>query len=95
MHTDYFLIYCAPSPEHALLRLTEMYRKALADGRVVEMVLMDLSKAHDYLPQDLLIAKLVAYGFGHHSLSLINSYLSNRKQRVKVGSKFSEWLEIK
>ena len=56
------------------------------------MVLMDLSKAYDCLPHDLLIAKLAAYGFGHHSLLLIHSYLSNRKQRVKVGSEFSEWL---
>ena len=59
------------------------------------MVLMDLSKAYDCLPHDLLIAKLAAYGFGHHSLLLRQSYLSNRKQRVKVGSEFSEWLGIK
>ena len=59
------------------------------------MVLMDLSKAYDCLPHDLLIAKLAAYGFGHHSLLLIHSYLSNRKQHMKVGSGFSEWLGIK
>ena len=39
--------------------------------------------------------KVAAYGFGHYSLLLIHSYLSNRKQRVKVGSEFSDWLEIK
>ena len=83
------------STEHALFRLTEMCRKALGDRKVVGMVLMDLSKAYDCLPHDLLIAKLAAYGFGQHSLLLIHSYLSNRKQRVKVGSEFSEWLGIK
>ena len=72
-----------------------MCRKALADKKVVAIVLMDLSKAYDCLPHDLLIAKLAAYGFGQHSLLLIHSYLSNRKQRVKVGSEFSEWLGIK
>ena len=72
-----------------------MCRKALADGRVVGMVLMDLSKAYNCIPHELLIAKLEAYGFGHHSLLLIPNYLSNRKQRVKLGFQFSDWQEIK
>ena len=72
-----------------------MCRKDLADGRVVGMVLMDLSKAYDCIPHDLLIAKLEAYGYGHHSRLLIHNYLSNRKRRVKVGSEFSEWQDIK
>ena len=58
------------------------------------MVLMDLSKAYDCLPHDLLLAKLAAYGFGPNSLALISYYLSQRKQRVKVGSTFSEWQEV-
>ena len=35
------------SAEHALFRLTEICRKALADGRVVGIALIDLSKAYD------------------------------------------------
>ena len=45
----------------------------------------------DCLPHDLLIAKLEAYGFGMRSLKLIASYLSNRKQHVKIGSTVSDW----
>ena len=75
--------------------LSNVQTKALADGRVVGMLLMDLSKAYDCIPYDVLIAKLEVYGFGHHSLLLIHNYLSNRKQRVKVGSEFSDWQEIK
>ena len=58
------------------------------------MVLMDLSKAYDCLPHDLLIAKLVAYVFASDSLHLIYGYLTGRKRSVKVGSTFSSWLDI-
>ena len=49
----------------------------------------DLSKAFDCLSHELLIAKLDARGFGKNALKLVNSYLSNRKQRVKINSKYS------
>ena len=55
---------------------------------------MDLSKAYECLPHDLLIAKLVAYGFEDSATSLISDYISKRYQRVKKGSVFSSYLEI-
>ena len=50
---------------------------------------MDLSKAYDCIPHDLLIVKLEAYGFNRKPLRLIYSYLSNRIQRVKIGSTYT------
>ena len=44
---------------------------------VVGTIFMDLSKAFDCLPHNLIIAKLHVYGLGHDSLRLIRSYLSN------------------
>ena len=52
---------------------------------------MDLSKAYGCLSHDLLIAKLVAYGFEDSATS---DYLSKRYQPVKIGSVFSSYLEI-
>ena len=79
------------STQHALIKLIEACRKCLDGKGIMGIVLMDLSKAYDCLPHDLLIAKLAAYGFGTGSLGLLHSYLSNRKQRVKIGSTFSDW----
>ena len=58
------------------------------------MVLMDLSKAYDRLPHDLLIVKLDAYGVGIDSLKLIYSYLTDRKQMVKIGTSCSTWKSL-
>ena len=55
---------------------------------------MDLSKAYDCLPHDLLIVKFEAYGIGKSGLNLLLNYLSNRKQRTKVNSSYSDWYEI-
>ena len=55
---------------------------------------MDLSKAFYCLPKNLLLAKLHAYGIDRNSLLLIQNYLSNRKQRVKVNGHYSSWGEL-
>ena len=47
---------------------------------------MDLSKAFDCLSHELLNAKLDAYGFKENTIRLVYSYLTNRKQSVKVKS---------
>ena len=54
----------------------------------------DLSKAFDCIPHGLIIAKLEAYGFHIDTLKLIQDYLSNRKQRVKVNDTYSSWKDI-
>ena len=38
--------------------------KELDKDKIVGAILMDLSKAFDYLPRELFIAKLEAYGVG-------------------------------
>ena len=58
-------------------------------------IVIDLLKAYDCLPHDLLIAKLGEYGLGSSSLRLLMDYLNSSKKRTKVGSSYSKWSEIK
>ena len=82
------------STQHALLRLVENCKKALDQKMNTGAVFLDLSKAFDCLNHDLLLAKLNAYGFDRQSLEHIQSYLRDRKQRVKINGSYSEWRDI-
>ena len=55
---------------------------------MVATVLMDLPKAYDCIPHDILIANLSAYGIDSVGLLLISGYLSHLKQRTKIGSSY-------
>ena len=58
-------------------------------------MLTDLSKAFDWIAYDLLIAKLAAYGFSDTALRYVYSYLSNRKQCVRINNTYSNYQKIK
>ena len=51
-------------------------------------------KAFDCLPHRLSLAKLKASGLSEDSILLMESYLSDRFQRGKVGDTFSDWLRV-
>ena len=80
---------------HVLSRLLENTKLALDGKEYVGLILMDLSKAFDCLPHDLLLNKLYTYGLNKDACVLIKSYLSNRSQRVKIGPTKSDWLQLR
>jgi len=73
-----------------LLHLIEDWKGALDKNFVVGSVIMDLSKAFDLIPHDLLLAKHSAYCISTHSLNLLKSYLTNRRQRVRIDNVTSD-----
>jgi hypothetical protein len=82
------------SCNNVLLCFAESLRKSLDNNKHVGCVLMDLSKAFDCLNHDILIQKLAAYNVSNPSCEYIKSYLSNRKQRVKLQNTYSPWKEL-
>lgn len=54
---------------------------------------MDLSKAFDTLPQDLIMEKLKQHA-DKTACGLLKDYMSERKQRVKFGGVCSSWETI-
>ena len=70
--------------------MIETWPKCLDENKIVGAILyMDLSKAFNCLPRDLLVAKLEAYGLDTKTLKLMLLYLSGRKQCVKTGNSLS------
>jgi hypothetical protein len=53
-------------------------------NQYVAAILMDLSKAFDCLPHDILLCKLSAYGLSPQSVELLRNYLTGRKQQIKL-----------
>ena len=57
------------SSQHVLIRLLKEWRKCLDNNYVVGGVLVNLSKAFDCVPHDLLIVKFEAYDINENLLA--------------------------
>ena len=82
------------SCETVLLEMIENIKISLDKGKVVCVLLMDLSRAFDCIPYKLFISKLRAYGLSQHACNYVLSYYCARQQRVKIGKFKSEWMTV-
>ena len=77
-----------------LSKVFKLYMHDQLKDYVDKILLTDLSKVFDCLPQDLVIAKLQVYGIKKGSLNLLFSHLKTREQRVRLNNSYSECIKI-
>ena len=76
----------------ALLKMLDDWRLTLDSKKITGSIAIDLSKA---ICHNLLLAKLRAYGVNNDAIAFLQSYLTDRQQRIKFHEKFSEWYPVK
>lgn len=80
------------STTSACINLTNFLTKNLDDGKYVACMFLDLRRAFDSLDHALLVKKLTSFKLSNKSIELIQSYLYNREQVVKIGQVYSDKL---
>ena len=56
-------------------KIVDDWKRALDDNKYIAAISMDLSKAFDCIPHNLLLLNLEAYGLTKQSLNLLKNYL--------------------
>ncbi|VDI59858.1 Hypothetical predicted protein [Mytilus galloprovincialis] len=68
--------------------------KFLDNGGSIDTIYLDFMKAFDTVPHKRLIGKLKSYGIAEEIISWVTSFLSGRKQQVRVNGSYSEFKQV-
>ena len=77
-----------------LLEYLEELTRLVDQGHSVDIVYLDFAKAFDKVPHRRLIKKCEGLGISGKVLCWIREWLSERRQRVVLNGKCSEWKEV-
>ncbi|XP_072443501.1 RNA-directed DNA polymerase from mobile element jockey isoform X1 [Chiloscyllium punctatum] len=75
----------------SLIEFFEEVTKHVDEGRAVDVVYMDFSKAFDNVPHGRFMQKVRRHGIVGNLASWIENWLTGRSQRVMVDGKYSAW----
>ena len=82
------------STEQAMLDIIHQISNAIEGKSLTLGLFLDLSKAFDSIPHDILIRKLYRYGIRGISNDWFKLYLSNRSQFVQTNSRYSSYKSV-
>jgi len=82
------------SPVLALIDLLNGWHTAAADKQLARIMLLDYRKAFDHISHTLILKKLQNYGVPTPLLRWVWAYLKDRRQRVRIGDKYSGWQHV-
>ena len=82
------------STEDALLNFLEPVYRNINEKRKVAAIFIDITKAFDTVNHSILLKKLCNVGFRGHTLNMLQSYLLNRTQMVKIGNVLSNEMQL-
>jgi len=77
-----------------LLESMDYITHNISHGIPIDVFYADFAKAFDKVPHNNLIVKLKSYGINDETVKWIQSFLSNREQRVVLGNESSNWAEV-
>ena len=78
----------------ALLQMYDQWLEEVEAGKMVGVMLIDLSAAFDMVNHSILLRKLELYGMDQQSVAWMSCYLSNRTQAVQVDGALSPPLSV-
>jgi hypothetical protein len=82
------------STTHALTAITHMWHQALDDHESARALFVDYSKAFDHVDHSTVLSKMETLKAEPSAIRWMHSFLSNRQQRVKIGSTLSQWTTL-
>ena len=78
-----------------LISFTNDLANLANDSKSISIIYTDLRKAFDSVPHDLLLKKLKHLGIAGLTHRWLQSFLTDRQQRVRVGNEYSSYISVK
>ena len=83
------------STSTCILDITEYLLENMSSGNVTGGIFLDLRKAFDVIPHEILLQKLSLFGIKGTELQWFKDYITERRQCVTVAGKLSDFLPVK